>query len=52
MLLESAIGKAKEAGCYKIQLVSATRRDAAHALYESTGFDADVSGFRRYLIDP
>jgi GNAT superfamily N-acetyltransferase len=48
-LMEEALEFARGWDCYKIQLVSANRRDAAHRLYVSMGFHADVSGFRRYL---
>jgi GNAT superfamily N-acetyltransferase len=40
---------AEGAGCYKIQLISHVRREAAHQLYEGLGFDAPVRGFRRYF---
>ncbi len=49
LLIDDAIAHATEQGCYKVQLVSARRRDAAHALYEAAGFDAEVNGYRRYL---
>jgi GNAT superfamily N-acetyltransferase len=48
-LMEGALDFARGQGCYKVQLVSANRRDAAHRLYVAMGFQADVSGFRRYL---
>ena len=48
-LLNTAIELARSAHCYKIQLVSHARRDAAHHLYENVGFDAPVRGYRRYL---
>lgn len=52
-LLATAIGLAREAGCYKVQLISHARRDAAHAVYARAGFDADVRGYRSYLTaDP
>ena len=50
-LLDEAVEIAQEAGCYKVQLVSHSRRDAAHALYRHASFDAPVLGYRRY-IDP
>jgi GNAT superfamily N-acetyltransferase len=49
LLLDVAVDAARSSGCYKLQLVSHTKRDAAHALYRSAGFDAPVSGYRRYL---
>jgi GNAT superfamily N-acetyltransferase len=48
-LLEAAIAVAQDAGCYKAQLVSHDRRDAAHSLYEKLGFLAPVRGYRRYF---
>jgi GNAT superfamily N-acetyltransferase len=51
-LVEAALDFARSCGCYKVQLVSANKRDAAHHLYDTMGFDADVSGYRRYLIEP
>jgi GNAT superfamily N-acetyltransferase len=48
-LMGAAVAFARAQDCYKVQLVSANRRDAAHHLYRALGFDADVSGYRRYL---
>lgn len=48
-LLQLALRLAQDANCYKAQLVSHNRRDAAHHLYEKCGFDADVRGYRRYF---
>lgn len=48
-LMEAALAFARHQGCYKVQLVSANKRDAAHHLYAAMGFDAEVSGYRRYL---
>jgi GNAT superfamily N-acetyltransferase len=48
-LMDAALDFARARGCYKVQLVSANRRDAAHHLYRALGFDAEVSGYRRYL---
>jgi GNAT superfamily N-acetyltransferase len=50
-LMQAALDYARHCGCYKVQLVSASRRRDAHALYRATGFDADVQGYRRYLVD-
>ena len=50
-LMEVAIDAAREVGCYKVQLISHEKRDAAHMLYKRAGFDAPVTGYRRYL-DP
>jgi GNAT superfamily N-acetyltransferase len=51
-LMEAAFDFARSLGCYKVQLVSADKRDAAHHLYDAMGFDADVSGYRRYFFAP
>jgi len=48
-LIAVAVDTALEAGCYKVQLVSHHKRDAAHVLYSHTGFTAPVRGYRRYL---
>ena len=48
-LLSAATEIAREAGCYKLQLVSHSRRAGAHAFYEQAGFDAPATGFRQYL---
>jgi GNAT superfamily N-acetyltransferase len=48
-LVTSAVEIARGAGAYKVQLLSRSDRSDAHALYERTGFDAPVRGFRRYL---
>jgi GNAT superfamily N-acetyltransferase len=48
-LIETALRFAESLGCYKVQLVSAGGRGAGHQLYETTGFDAPVVGYRRYL---
>lgn len=48
-LLDAGVELARDAGCYKVQLVSHAKRSAAHMLYQSHGFDAPVQGYRRYL---
>jgi GNAT superfamily N-acetyltransferase len=48
-LVDVAVELARQADCYKVQLVSHQRRDAAHALYVRSGFDAPVQGYRRYI---
>lgn len=50
-LIEEAAEIATAAGCYKLQLISAASREAAHNLYAATGFVAAVNGYRRYLRD-
>ncbi len=48
-LLEAAVSVARQAGCYKIQLLSRAERHVAHAFYESFGFRAVAQGYRLYL---
>jgi GNAT superfamily N-acetyltransferase len=48
-LLEAAVVLARQAGCYKIQLLSRAERHGAHAFYESYGFRASAQGYRRYF---
>jgi GNAT superfamily N-acetyltransferase len=48
-LMAVAADIARGAGCYKLQLISHHRRDAAHELYIQSGFTAPVRGYRRYL---
>jgi len=49
LLMEYAIARAKEAGCYKIGLSSDKRRREAHRFYSSLGFKASAHGFRLYF---
>jgi GNAT superfamily N-acetyltransferase len=48
-LLEAAVSLTRQAGCYKVQLLSRAERHAAHAFYESLGFQAVAQGYRLYL---
>lgn len=48
-LMEAAVTRAAEAGCYKLQLISRDGRSEAHAFYERAGFTASAQGYRRYL---
>ncbi|MGW3996448.1 N-acetyltransferase family protein [Amycolatopsis sp. NPDC004772] len=48
-LMAAAFAAAREAGCYKVQLLSRSGRDGAHAFSESLGFRAAAQGYRRYL---
>jgi ribosomal protein S18 acetylase RimI-like enzyme len=49
ILLQEAIGHAKDEGCYKVQLISAKHRTEAHAFYRSLGFEAVGEGFKLYM---
>jgi GNAT superfamily N-acetyltransferase len=49
VLVEAAVERAREAGCYRVQLTSNKSREAAHRFYERHGFVASHAGFKRYL---
>ena len=49
VLFDAASAWAREQGCYKIQLLSNSRREDAHHFYEKHGFAATAKGYRRYL---
>ncbi len=49
MLMEHAISRARESGCYKIALSSDSSRGEAHDFYRSLGFEASAHGFRRFF---
>ena len=49
MLVEHAISRARESGCYKVQLLSDTRRSEAHSFYRSLRFEPSAHGFRLYF---
>lgn len=48
-LLEKCVELAREAGCYKLQLQSASQRTEAHRFYARLGFEDTSAGFRKYL---
>ena len=49
LLMEYAVNHAREAGCYKVQLLSNKKRPEAHRFYRSLGFKASAHGLRLYL---
>jgi GNAT superfamily N-acetyltransferase len=49
LLMDYAIARVKEAGCYRIGLSSDKRRKEAHRFYRSLGFEASSHGFRLYF---
>ncbi len=49
LLVEYAIARARQAGCYKVQLLSNKKRHEAHQFYQDLGFEASAHGFRLYL---
>ena len=49
LLAEYAFTHAREAGCYKVQLLSNKRRHEAHQFYRAVGFEDTAFGFRLYF---
>jgi len=48
-LMRDALRRAREAGCYKVQLQSRNERIDAHRFYEREGFRVTSAGFRLYF---
>ncbi|MDD5082469.1 MAG: GNAT family N-acetyltransferase [Dehalococcoidales bacterium] len=48
LLVEYTLARSREAGCYKVQLLSHKRRQAAHRFYRALGFEDSALGFRLY----
>ena len=48
-LMEDALDRAFQAGCYKVELLSHEGGQDAHAFYTALGFTEAAEGFRRYL---
>jgi predicted N-acetyltransferase YhbS len=49
MLLEHAVGRARQLECHMVELCSDLRRKEAHNLYRSMGFEAQAHCFRLYF---
>ncbi|MFC1900489.1 GNAT family N-acetyltransferase [Chloroflexota bacterium] len=49
LMMEYCNSRAKEAGCYKVQLMSDKSRKEAHEFYNAIGYKASSEGFRLYL---
>jgi GNAT superfamily N-acetyltransferase len=49
LLIGEAIRRAREAGCYRVQLTSNQARPDAHRFYRRLGFEASHSGFKMLL---
>jgi GNAT superfamily N-acetyltransferase len=49
LLMDYAIARAKEAGCYRIGLSSDKSRQEAHQFYRALGFKTSAHGFRLYF---
>jgi GNAT superfamily N-acetyltransferase len=50
-LMLRAIELAREAGCYKVNLISGNERMGAHDFYRSLGFKPIGQGFKTYLYE-
>ncbi len=48
-LMKYVEARARESGCYKVQLSSDNSRKEAHEFYRSLGYQATAQGFRLYL---
>ena len=48
-LLEYALDCSRQAGCYKVQLLSNKKRLEAHKFYRIMGFEDSALGFRLYF---
>ena len=48
-LMDDALNFAREAGCYKVQLLSMKKRLDAHQFYRTLDFEDSALGFRLYF---
>ncbi|MET0233086.1 MAG: GNAT family N-acetyltransferase [Kibdelosporangium sp.] len=48
-LMAAAVELARESNCYKIQLVTNSRRETTHSFYAACGFKPMAQGYRLYL---
>ena len=49
-LMAEAVRMAREAGCYRVSLMSNNRRNRAHQFYSRIGFDSSHQGFTTYFF--
>jgi GNAT superfamily N-acetyltransferase len=49
VLMQAAIARARELGCYRVQLTSNKARPEAHRFYAALGFDPSHEGFKLML---
>jgi GNAT superfamily N-acetyltransferase len=49
-LMQAAVGRAGDLGCYRLQLTSNNARPEAHRFYEELGFDESHHGFKLMLL--
>jgi len=47
--MRAAVQRARELGCYRVQLTSNMARPAAHRFYERLGFEPSHRGFKLNL---
>jgi GNAT superfamily N-acetyltransferase len=47
--MQTAIARARELGCYRVQLTSNKERPEAHRFYAALGFDPSHEGFKLML---
>jgi GNAT superfamily N-acetyltransferase len=48
-LVRGAVDRARDLGCYRVQLTSNRRREEAHRFYESLGFEPTHVGYKMRL---
>ncbi len=49
-LVRAAVDRARDLGCYRVQLTSNVRRPGAHRFYERLGFSPSHVGFKLSLV--
>jgi len=49
VLMDYALARSREAGCFRVQLCSSVQRAEAHLFYRSLGFEPSAYGFRLYF---
>jgi GNAT superfamily N-acetyltransferase len=49
LLVQAAVGRARDLGCYRLQLTSNNARPEAHRFYRELGFDDSHHGFKLML---
>ena len=52
VLMRAAVQRARELGCYRVQLTSNNARTEAHRFYEALGFEPTHRGFKLNLSQP
>ena len=49
LMMDYALKRCHETGCYKVQLLSNRKRREAHEFYRALGFEDSAAGFRLYF---